>query len=444
MFEKNGRKTTCLLMIYRWEKAYMRNYLYCNNKYLPCFKLIIFSFIFTAAWNICLAQRPGYELEPSRSKADTTKQKDLIDLGEELLNIEPPKGPDSSGKTLYFSFLPFSTTVPGGGQALITSTTAGFYTGNRKTTHMSRVTFTPYTNFKGRFGLPIRSYVWLKNNEWVIMGDTRLMKYPQYTWGLGKQHEGDDKLLVDYTYFRFYQHALRKICDGMFAGIGYNLDYRVNIDAEKDGVLLKDYTGYQYGTDDFGRSLSSGLSFNILYDTRSNSINPMDGYYAYFQYRLNPSFLGSDNTWSSVYLDLRKYLRFTEDPNRQNMLGIWGYYWSVLDRKVPYLDLPSVGWDVYNRSGRGFDQNRFRGRHLIYLEAEYRRDITNNGLLGFVLFTNANTVSGVNSQILKDWNQAIGGGLRIKFNKSSGTNIAIDFGKSKGFSGFQVGLDEVF
>jgi len=209
-------------------------------------------------------------------------------------------------------------------------------------------------------------------------------------------------------------------------------------------VLLADYTQYPYGTADFGRSLSSGLSMNVLYDTRSNSINPMDGYYAYFQYRLNPSFLGSDHTWGSVYLDLRKYLRFTKDPNRQNMLGLWGYYWSVLNRKVPYLDLPSIGWDVYNRSGRGFDQNRFRGRHLFYLEAEYRRDITNNGLLGFVVFTNANTVSGPNSQIFKDWNQAYGGGLRIKFNKGSGTNIAIDYGRSKGFDGFQIGLDEVF
>ncbi|MDM8177344.1 BamA/TamA family outer membrane protein [Olivibacter sp. LS-1] len=425
-------------------KAYMKKrHLHIRHD-VPYSKLISFSLLFTILYNFSFAQRPGYELEPSRSKADTTKQRDLIDIAKDFLNIEPPKGPDSSGKSIYFSFLPFSTTVPGGGQALITSTTAGFFTGNRKTTNMSRVTFTPYTNFKGRFGLPIRSYVWLKNNEWVIIGDTRLMKYPQYTWGLGRQHSEDDKMLVDYTYFRFYQHALRKFKRNFFAGLGYNLDYRTNIDAEKNGVLLRDYVDYPYGTDDFGRSLSSGLSFNFLYDTRANSINPLDGYYAYFQYRINPKFLGNDHFWSSVYLDLRKYIRFTEDPNRQNMLGLWSYYWSVLNRQVPYLDLPSIGWDVYNRSGRGFDQNRFRGRHLFYLEAEYRRDITNNGLLGFVLFTNANTVSGPNSNIFKDWNQAYGGGLRIKFNKGSGTNIAIDYGRSKGFSGFQIGLDEVF
>jgi len=390
------------------------------------------------------AQRPGYQLEPTRSGADTTKQRDLIDLAKDFLNVEPPKGPDSSGKSIYFAFLPFSTTVPGGGAALITSTTAGFYTGHRQTTNMSRISFTPYTNFNRRFGLPIRSYIWLNNNEWVIVGDTRLLKYPQYTWGLGRQYEEDDKILVDYSYFRFYQQALRKIKDGFFAGIGYNLDYRVNIDVDDSDVLLSAFTQYPYGTADFGRSTSSGVSLNLLYDTRSNSINPMDGYFASFQYRLNPSFLGNNHAWSSVYLDLRKYIRFTKDQNRQNMLGIWTYYWSVLNRGVPYLDLPSVGWDAYNRSGRGFDQNRYRGRHLMYIETEYRRDITANGLLGFVAFTNINSVSGPNSRLFKDWNQAYGGGLRIKFNKGSGTNIAIDYGRSKGFSGFQIGLDEVF
>ena len=177
----------------------MKTHRLCRGHDTPYLRFIAFALFFLGTLSPIWAQRPGYELEPSTSKADTTRQKDLIDLAICMLNISPPKGPDSTGKSLYFSFLPFSATVPGGGQALITSTTAGFYTGNRTTTHMSRISFTPYTNFKGRFGLPIRSYVWLKNNEWVIIGDTRLMKYPQYTWGLGDQHHEDDKLLVDYT-----------------------------------------------------------------------------------------------------------------------------------------------------------------------------------------------------------------------------------------------------
>lgn len=387
------------------------------------------------------AQRPGNELEPSQSKTDTSSQRDLIDIGKKFFNIDRPKEPDSVGKKYYFSFLPFSTHVPGGGAAMITTTSAGFYQGDRKTTNMSRLNFTPYWNFGKRFGLPIRSYVWFENNTWVIMGDTRFMRYPQYTWGLGNHHGEDHKKLVNYNYFRFYQHALHRLGKSFYAGVGYNLDYRMNINLD-DGYDLSAYSDYEHGTS--GNSVSSGFSINMLYDTRNNSINPLDGAYAYIQYRVNPTFLGSDDLWHSVYFDARKYFRFTEDINRQNMLGVWMYYWGVLDSHVPYLDLPSIGWDVYNRSGRGFDQNRYRGKHLVYLESEYRRDITSNGLLGFVVFANTNTVSGPNSKLLLNWHMAAGAGLRIKFNKGAGTNIAIDFGKSKDFSGFQIGLDEVF
>ncbi|SEM90779.1 Surface antigen [bacterium A37T11] len=392
----------------------------------------------------CFGQQPPNEIVKSRIHADTSKQRDLIDLGKKLFHISPPKDRDSTGEKVYFSILPFSTSVPGGGNALITSTTAGFYLGDRKTTFMSKATFTPYFNFSGRFGLPITSYLWLKNNQWVIKGDTRILKYPQNTWGLGRQYGNGEEIKVNYTYIRFYQQLLRRIKDGMFAGIGYNLDDRMKINTDEDKMPLAEYSKYKYGTEAGGNSISSGISLNLLYDTRANSINPLDGYYTNLQYRINSKALGSDQNWQSLYVDVRRYFRYTDNPNKQNMLAVWTYFWTVLNRNVPYLDLPSVGWDPDTRSGRGQDQNRYRGRHLAYVEAEYRRDLTSNGLFGFVVFANANTVSGPKSTFFWSWNPAIGTGLRIKFNKNSGTNFAVDYGISKGYSGFQLSLGEVF
>jgi hypothetical protein len=102
--------------------------------------------------------------------------------------------------------------------------------------------------------------------------------------------------------------------------------------------------------------------------------------------------LGSNANWQSLYVDVRKYIHFTQ-TRQQNMLALWTYYWTTLDKGVPYLDLPSIGWDFYNRSGRGIQQNRYRGQSLAYMEAEYRRDILPSGLLGFVLFANSTSVS---------------------------------------------------
>jgi len=77
------------------------------------------------------------------------------------------------------------------------------------------------------------------------------------------------------------------------------------------------------------------------------------------------------------------------------------------------------------------------------MESEYRRDITDNGLFGFVVFANATSVTEQDNKF-KKLHPAIGTGLRIKFNKASNTNIAIDYGMSKGYKGFAINLGEAF
>jgi hypothetical protein len=108
------------------------------------------------------------------------------------------------------------------------------------------------------------------------------------------------------------------------------------------------------------------------------------------------------------------------------------------------LNLPSIGNDPYQRSGRGIEQNRYRGESLFYLETEYRCDITDNGLFGFVAFANVNSASQPNSRQFRYFNPAGGAGLRIKFNKKTDTNIGIDYGLSKGYSSISINLGETF
>lgn len=376
--------------------------------------------------------------------ADTSGQRDLVDVAKRLFRIRPQKKRTVEDRVVYFSFLPSGGSVPGAGSghALVTSTTAAIYLGPRKTTNISSATFAPYFNFKGRFGLPLRTSVWLPNNSWVLQGDIRLLVYPQYTWGLGNHENYGHRTLVDYRYIRVYEQALKRITPFFFAGGGYHLDYYSNIKSEDADVDMKEFTGYQYGLDK--RSVSSGVSFSLLYDTRNNSINPLPGVYGNAMYRINPSFLGNKGYWQSFYLDLRKYISLNPGkPKQQNTLGLWSYYWTVFGTNAPYLNLPSIGWDPGNRSGRGIDQNRYRGKSIVYFESEYRRDITSDGLLGFVVFANMNTVGGYGG-MFTSWHPAAGTGLRIKFNKGSSTNIALDFGFSKGYKSIKLNLGEAF
>ena len=374
---------------------------------------------------------------------DTAGQKDLVDLFKSTFHLQTKKNLSSSKRKVYYSFLPIGTSVPGGGQALVTSTTAAFYVGNNYRTSISTITFSPYITFNSRFGYTFKSNIWLNKNNWDVLGDTRFLFYPQYTWGLGGNTAKDHKILVNYKYIRFYQTFLRSIKPYFLAGFGYHIDNHLDVETINDSLGLKKFTHYHYGTNKNETYLSTGLSFNILYDSRKNAINPFPGYFANLVYRINPGFLGSKNNWQSLYIDIRKYISFSK--LYQNQLALWSFYWSALNSHVPYLDLPSIGWDPYQQhSGRGFEQNRYRGKGLLYFESEYRRDITKDGLLGFVVFANIHSVTERYTNLFSYLHVGKGVGLRFKFNKLSRTNFALDYSFSKQYNGFAINLGETF
>ena len=111
---------------------------------------------------------------------------------------------------------------------------------------------------------------------------------------------------------------------------------------------------------------------------------------------------------------------------------------------VPYLDLPATGSD--GRSARGYGDGRYRGNHLVYGEVEYRGTLTNNGLLGMVLFANSTTIDNSSGEKIFDvWAPAAGLGLRVLLNKRSRTNLAADYAWGKaGSTGFYLGIQEAF
>ena len=133
-------------------------------------------------------------------------------------------------------------------------------------------------------------------------------------------------------------------------------------------------------------STSTGFTLNALYDTRDNSINPYNGFYAMATYRDNLEFMGSNSNWESLIMDVRKYFKFP--AGSRNILAFWSYDWLILKGKPPYLDLPSTNWDTYSSTGRGYIQGRFRGDEMVDFESEYRFPVTANGFLGAVVFVN--------------------------------------------------------
>lgn len=383
---------------------------------------------------------------PDTPRRPITQERDLFDVYKRLIRSTSPRKASRLPRIgdVYFSFLPTTRVTPSASAALLTATNAAFYLGDPEKTYLSFVNFSPVFTFEGRFTLPVRSTLWADNNRMNLLGDWRYTFYPENTYGLGAYAQDADLNRVNYRYIRVYQTVLRKVYKSLFFGPGYHLDYHYRIREEGGGDpgVPTAFQEYGYGTG--SRSLSSGISFNLLRDTRSNSINPTDGSFSYFVYRVNMGMLGSDQNWQSIYLDFRRYFKLQRGSSR-HILAVWSFVWSTVAGNPPYLDLPSIGWDSYNVTGRGYEVGRYRGRSMLYLETEYRFPILKSGLLGGVVFMNGHSVSEPVEDRFARVLPAAGLGLRLKLNRQSRTNIAMDFGWGvNGFGGIYFNIGETF
>ncbi len=387
-----------------------------------------------------MSDTPKIRIRESLTRNESVPQKDILDIASGLFK----KNHSQSDHVDSITSKPVFTAVPAVGYTLQSKLVATL-SGNvvfhfNPTANLSTITASAAYTQRRQFTLPIESNIWTKENKFNLVGDFRYYKYPQSTFGLGSSSEVKNENQMSFSFFRFYEMIQKKIAGNFFAGAGYIFDYHWNIyeKGTKSGIV-SDYK--KYGTASHTRS--AGITFNALYDIRDNPINPARGFYTNIQYRHNYIAFGSTSSWQSIVIDVRKYIPFPGAS--ENVLALWSYNWLVLKGKPPYLDLPSNGWDSYSSTGRGYIQGRFRGAQMVYAETEYRFKITRNGLLGGVLFANAETFSAEPGTPLETIQTGFGPGLRIKLNKVSKTNISIDYAfGAHGSNGLFINIGELF
>jgi hypothetical protein len=82
---------------------------------------------------------------------------------------------------------------------------------------------------------------------------------------------------------------------------------------------------------------------------------------------------------------------------------------------------------------------------MLYFETEYRFVLTRNGLLGAVVFANAQSFTGWPSDTFEPVQPGYGTGLRIKLSKRSNTNVDVDYGfGTQGSRGLKITIAEIF
>ena len=380
---------------------------------------------------------------PNNDSSGVREEKQASDIIFKILKIKRKKAAFENenikvGKLLF-------AILPGVGYNLqsaftgIITANVSFYLGEKKTTNISVFnTDVEYSPSHHQTLVPFVFNVWLKDNKFNFVGDIRYLIFPSSTYGLGAYSYYNKFDKINYTYLKAYVVAFKPLRKDFYFGLGYNLDYHWKISSQDTTTN----TNFQEYNQNANQTISSGIYVSLKYDSRRNINNPQGGAYCNVSFRPNLNALGSDNDYQTILIDARKYFKF--NTVRSNILGFWSYNWLTFG-KTPYLDMPSNGWDTYANVGRGYVQGRFRGPKLIYLESEYRFGITRNGLFGMVLFANAQSYAELLSNKFEKIIPAAGTGVRVKINKRSNVNFAVDYAVGiNGSNGFFFNISEVF
>jgi len=412
----------------------------------------------------------NYAYSQTQATADSVKadslRKDAIkvqkqyDVGDLFNSIfHPHKKPDSLKKSSGITIIPNIASNPSIGSQIGIKAVAGKKLGTDPNTLLSVAATSASITTKGIIYFYVNHNIYTPGNKWNFQGNLVVAKTvtPDFGLGIGKPSTGseEDQILADpdrigralhSLYFNIREKVYKEVQKNLFVGAGVSFDVRKDIEDRKS---TSDLTPYNIYSDRYGFNRESysanGMFFNVQYTTRDNQNRAYKGIYADAGFRVNQSWMGSSKNAVQFTSDFRKYFSLST-RNPEHVIAFWNWGSYLVSGAVPYLELPGTAKDGSFRSGRGYTTGYFKGTKYNYSEVEYRFPILNNKFVSGVTFFNmqtANDESGTN--LFEKWQPGGGGGLRVLFNKTTRTNLCLDYAWGKyGSRGFFLGLNEAF
>ncbi|WP_235833085.1 BamA/TamA family outer membrane protein [Arcticibacter tournemirensis] len=441
------------LILYRWIPSFLKLFFhtvavcFCGNSYSQITNPI------DSLKNDYLKAKPGITERPDHS---ILKQYDMADLIKDI--IHPNRKPDSLRKKSGITPMPNVAYNPSIGAQIGIKAVAGKILGKDPNTLMSVAATSASITTKGIIYFYISHNIFTPGNKWNLQGSLIAAKTvtPDFGLGIGNEPGGDeeDRILANPDRKGYVLHAqfynirekiYKQVRENLFIGAGVSFDIRRKIeDRRSTGITPYSVYSGRYGFDP-GNYMSNGFLFNIQYTSRDNQNRAYKGIYADVGIRANQTWIGSSRNAVQLTGDFRKYWSLSH-RNPEHVLAFWSWGSSVLSGALPYFELPGTGKDPAARSGRGYTFSYFKGTKYFYSETEYRFPILKNKFISGVAFFNIQTANDeAETRLFEKWQPGGGAGLRVLFNKSTRTNLCLDYAFGKyGARGFFLGLNEAF
>jgi len=389
---------------------------------------------------------------------NTNKQYDFSDLTRNILH--PGRKNDTLHKPSGIIIVPNVAANPTIGAQLGIKAVAGERLGNDPNTLLSVGATSASITTKGIIYFYVNHNIFTPGNKWNIQGNFVVSKSvtPDDGFGIGRDLPAAstaDEVLEDPAhkgyaihsyYFNFREKVYKRVANHLFVGAGLEFNVRRHItisDTVNNGTPLSVYDNqHDLPKDHYS---ADGFLFNLEYITRDNPNRAYKGFYFDAGMRANQTWIGSTTNSLQFTTDIRKYISLSE-TNPETVLALWNWGSYLASGTLPYLELPGTARDVTFRSGRGYTSQYFKGTEFNDTEAEFRFPLLANKFISGVVFGNLQTANDEQgTKLFQVFQPGYGAGLRVLFNKTTRTNLALDYAFGAfGNHGFFLNLNESF
>jgi len=394
-----------------------------------------------------------------RKPADNVNQQ--YDFSDLMRNVfHPKRKPDTLRKRSGITVVPNIAANPTIGGQLGIKAVAGKRLGNDPNTLFSVAATSASITTKGIIYFYINHNLFTPGNRWNLQGNLVVAKTvtPDFGLGIGRYYNGGhsaDSVLADPThkgyaihsiYYNLREKIYKNVAKNLFIGAGLSFEIRRSID-NNDTTNESTPSGVYNNRHGFpqDRYSANGFLFNVQYTSRDNPNRAYRGIYFDAGIRVNQTWIGSTKNSVQLTSDFRKYIGLSA-AHSEAVLALWNWGSYLLNGSIPYLELPGTGRDGSFRSGRGYTAQYFKGTQFNDTEAELRFPILANKFISGVVFGNMQTANDEHgTQLFQVLQPGYGAGLRVLFNKTTRTNLALDYAFGKyGRKGFFLNLNETF
>ena len=293
---------------------------------------------------------------------------------------------------------------------------SNFQVGAAYTTMRQVLLYTPYQLF-------------LRKRSLILQGELGYYDYVYNFFGVGNGMDPAYLERYDARFPRLRVNALQRLRPGLYAGLNYSFDDFRIVRRDAGGILAADsLTGSQGG-----RISSVGAGF--FYDTRDNNNVPTRGFLVEGDLKTDQRWTGSQFAFSRLQLSASRYWAML----RTSVLAANAAA-TLTSGETPFFQLATLGG---TKRLRGSFEGKYRDRHALLLQAEYRSPMW--WRLGAVAFGGTGLVfngQDANQASHLRWNY--GAGLRLALDRLQRINLRIDYGRGYRSSGFYVTIGEAF